>query len=202
MSSPTTSCPAHLTPYFEAAATFGGGFRALLWASPKTQRARFEAIRRSVDLNGRVMLDAGCGRADLLGHLIQQRTHPSQYIGLEAIEPLAVAAEAHAYPGARILRGDFVEEPLRLFVGAEVIVFSGSLNTLDDLSFYATLRHAIEAAGQTVVFNFLSSPALAGRKYLFWRSPGEVSEFVRPLCAGVKMYEDYLHGDCTILLRK
>jgi hypothetical protein len=198
----TTSCPAHLTPYFEAAATFGGGFRALLWASPKTQRARFEAIRRSVNLNDRVVLDAGCGRADLLGHLIQQHTYPAQYIGLEAIESLAVAAEAHGYPNARIIRGDFVVEPVRLFVGADVIVFSGSLNTLDDLAFYATLGHAIKAASQTVVFNFLSSAALAGKKYLFWRSPGEVAEFVRPLCAGVKTCEDYLHGDCTMVLGK
>ena len=60
----------YLTPYRDAAEEFGAGFGALLWASPKTQRARFEAIRRACSLEGRDILDVGCGRADLLDYLL------------------------------------------------------------------------------------------------------------------------------------
>lgn len=192
----------YLAPYFDAAAQYGGGFRSLLWASPKTQRARFAAIERAARLEGRVVLDAGCGRADLLKFLLDRGVRPSEYIGLEAVDTLARAAEECRYEQARILRGDFVSDPLRLCVGAETIVFSGSLNTLTDREFYATLGHAFMASGAEVVFNFLSSPALAGKLYLFWRSTAAVEGFARTMTAQVDVYEDYLHGDCTVAMRK
>ena len=50
-----------------------------------------------------------------------------------------------------------------MFVGADVIAFSGSLNTMDDETFYATLRRAYDATAATLVFNFLASPFLAAR---------------------------------------
>lgn len=199
---PGTIPAPHLVPYVEAAARHGGGFRSLLWASPKTQRARFAAITRAVDFDGRIVLDAGCGRADLLGYLLKQRIRPAEYIGLEAVEELANAAGECRHDRARIVRGDFVREPLRLCMGAEAIVFSGSLNTLRDPEFYATLRHAFMATGEDLVFNFLSSSALAGKQYLFWRSTGDVERFGRMLTSRVDVYEDYLNGDCTIALRK
>lgn len=197
-----TDTEPYLAPYVDAAAQHGSGFRSLLWASPKTQKARFAAIERAVRLDGRVVLDAGCGRADLLKFLHDRKVRPFEYVGLEAVDALAGAAEQAGYPQARILRGDFVLEPLRLCVGAEVIVFSGSLNTLTDREFYSTLRHAYMASGDDVVFNFLSSPALAGKLYLFWRSVADVLQFARTLTSQVDVYEDYLHGDCTVAMRK
>jgi hypothetical protein len=192
----------YLAPYLDAAAQYGGGFRSLLWASPKTQRARFAAIERAAHLDGRVVLDAGCGRADLLRFLLERGVRPSEYVGLEAVETLAHAAEHQGYERSRILRGDFVSDPLRLCVGAETIVFSGSLNTLTDWQFYTTLRHAFMASGDEVVFNFLSSSALAGKPYLFWRSPADVERFARTMTNLVDVYQDYLHGDCTVAMRK
>jgi len=192
----------YLAPYIDAARQHGGAFRSLLWASPKTQRARFAAIARAVKLDGRVLLDAGCGRADLLKYLLDCDIHPFEYVGLEAVDTLAQAAINSRYERARILSGDFVSEPLRLCVGAEVIVFSGSLNTLPDDIFRRTLRHAFMASGEEVIFNFLSSPALAGKEYLYWRSPADVVEFARTLTDDVESWDDYLHGDCTVLLRK
>jgi hypothetical protein len=127
---------------------------------------------------------------------------PFEYVGLEAVEALARAAEQCRFEQARILKGDFVSNPLRLCVGAETIVFSGSLNTLADREFYATLRHAFMASGEQVVFNFLSSPALAGKLYLFWRSTAEVEKFARTMTDQVEVYEDYLHGDCTLAMGK
>jgi SAM-dependent methyltransferase len=201
--------PDYLKPYELAADRHGGGFEALLWASPQTQRLRFEAIVRAAKLAGKSVLDAGCGRADLLAFAAERRIAITEYIGLEAVEVLADAAEeaASAIGGrmrteVRILRGDFVREPIRLFVGADVVVFSGSLNTLEPGTFYATLGHAWEAAGQTLVFNFLSSSRLAGREYLHWHEPIDVLRFVQKLSSEVVTIGDYLQGDTTIALSK
>lgn len=192
----------YLQPYVDATAAHGAQFGALLWASPATQSARFAAIREIVDLNGKSVLDVGCGRADLLEHLLQRGIRPADYVGIEALDALADAADAKRLPRATIIRADFVAEPLRLFVGAEVVLFSGSLNTADDAVFYSTLTKAFDAAAQTLVFNFLSSPQLAGKSYLHWRRPENVIRFAQSLSPCVEQRDDYLPGDVTIRVEK
>lgn len=192
----------YLAPYLRASQQYGAGFGALLWASRKTQRARFEAIRRAYDLEGKSLLDAGCGRADLMEYLLDRNIHPADYVGLEAVEALAAAAKARNYPNAQIIRADFVRDPARLFVGADVVVFSGSLNTLDAQTFYATVRRAFDATAEAVVFNFLCSPALAGKDYLLWHQPEAVLGFAGQLAGNVHVLNDYLPGDCTVAMLK
>src|SRR3954452_4578701 len=88
--------PPYLAPYVEAARSPGGSFGSLLWASPATQSARFEAIRRIYDPAGRSLLDVGCGRAGYLGSLLDRGIRPAASIGIEAVGPLADAAEERA----------------------------------------------------------------------------------------------------------
>ena len=192
----------YLSPYLRAAEQHGAGFESLLWASPTTQRTRFEAIRGMYDSSDKIVLDAGCGRADYLAYLIEMGVRPAWYIGIEGVEALAAAAEKRQFPKARIIRGDFVRDPVRLFVGADVVVFSGSLNTMADPEFYSTIRRAYDAATEAVVFNFLCSADLAGRDYLHWRSKWDVVEFAQQFCRNVTLKDDYLEGDCTARLVK
>jgi SAM-dependent methyltransferase len=197
--------PDYLVPYLRAAEVYGSGFRSLLWASPDTQAARFDAVCRAVDLTGAAVLDVGCGRADLLDFLNRRGVAFAEYLGIEAVPDVAAAAEAKAIASstpARIIRGDFVREPARLFVGADVVVFSGSLNTAADATFYGTLLRAYDAAAETLVFNFLSTADLAGAEYLSWRARGDVLSFVNGLGGEVRVLEDYLPGDCTIAVVK
>jgi hypothetical protein len=190
--------PSYLKPYLDAARAHGAGFGSLLWASPVTQAARFEAISRIVSLQGRSVLDLGCGRADFLDFLLDRGLRPADYIGIEGVDTLAEAAESKGLPNATIVRCDFVAEPSRMFVGADVVVLSGSLNTADDTVFYETLRRARDAAAGTLVFNFLSSPLLAGQSYLHWRRPEDVLQFARQRSRDVATLDDYLPGDMTV----
>jgi hypothetical protein len=203
MTEPTVSAAplnerSYLRPYLDAAAAHGAGFGSLLWASPQTQAVRFDAIRRITELSGKSLLDVGCGRADLLEHLLARGVRPADYVGIEAVDALADAAEAKRLPGATIVRADFVAEPIRMFVGADVVVFSGSLNTADDAVFYTTLARAFDAATEALVFNFLSSTTLAGQPHLFWRRPDDVTRFARTLSDDVRTLDDYLSGDTTV----
>lgn len=148
------------------------------------------------------MLDVGCGRADLLDYLHQREIMPNDYVGLEAVDELVLAAEAKRHPNCRIIRADFIAEARRLFVGADVVVFSGSLNTLNRQEFFLSVRRAFDACADAVAFNFLSSPALAGKDYLTWHHPDDVLAFARSIGAEVSSLDDYLDGDCTLLLRR
>jgi len=194
----------YLVPYLKAAERHGAGFGALLWASPETQATRFDAIERLGRLHGKSVLDVGCGRADLLAYLLGRGVRPADYTGIEAVAELASAAVgncAGARVPARVIRADFLREPLRLFVGADVVVFSGSLNTVEDGPFYDTLRRAFEATADVVVFNFLCSPYLAGAEYLRWRRPSDVLGYCSQLTRDVRTLENYLQGDFTVALR-
>ncbi len=194
--------PEYLKPYTRAVEKHGAGFGSLLWATPRTQEDRFEAISRLYEFTGRTVLDAGCGRADFLDYLQKNRMTPMHYVGLEAVAELAAAARGKKHRDCLIVEADFVSEPARLLVGADAVVFSGSLNTLDADVFYATIRVAYEAAVEAVVFNFLSSSDLAAAFWLRWHRPEDVLAFARTLSARVELLDDYMQGDTTICLHK
>jgi SAM-dependent methyltransferase len=195
--------PFYLYPYHDARRQGAKGFDALLWSSREGQRVRFEAIARSCPLAEAKILDVGCGRADLLGYLLERGIVPAHYTGLDVIPASLRAARRKKYPHCEILRAaDFVRKPEKLQVGAGVVVFSGSLNTLSRPQFYRTLRAAWEATGEWLVFNFLSSQIWCGEDWLSWHRRSSVLAFCRSL-GGVPRYdESYLEGDCTVAVRK
>jgi len=192
----------YLEPYRRAASRHGDRFGSLLWASPSTQAARFDAICRLADLSGRRVVDAGCGRADLMDFLALRDVNPAEYVGIEAVDELASAAMRKNWPGAHIVHGDFVSEPGLLNIGAEVIVFSGSLNTLERAQFYLSLRQGFEAAGEVMVFNFLAARHIASAEWLRWHRVDDVLKFARELSGHVRGLDDYLDGDCTVAVYK
>jgi SAM-dependent methyltransferase len=203
MTNPRLAAP-YLTPYLRAAMMHRDGFGSLLWANPETQTIRFDAIQRLGKLGGKSMLDVGCGRADLYDYLLAKNVKVNDYIGLEAVPALADAVERKMdqYPNVSVIRADFVAEPQRLFVAADVIVFSGSLNTLEESDFTNVIRRAFDAAAEAVVFNYLDSPDLAGAAYLRWRKPAEVMQLVKSLGPRVETLSDYLPGDSTVAVFK
>ncbi|MDB5318565.1 MAG: hypothetical protein JWN40_196 [Phycisphaerales bacterium] len=195
--------PDYLEPYERAARRHGAGFGSLLWASPQTQALRFEAMRRLVDLTGKRLLDVGCGRADLLDYLLARKVRVASYTGIEGVATLAEAARAKGHPQCEIIEADFIAQPQQLAAArADVILFSGSLNTMDSSGFYSTLSRAYDAARETLVFNFLCSSRLAGADYLVWHPADEVMAFARTLSDRVRKLEDYLPGDCTVAMGK
>jgi hypothetical protein len=174
----------------------------LLWASPATQAARFEAICRLVNLRRKRVLDVGCGRADFLDYLVRKKVRLDSYVGIEGVAALAEVACEKGNGVARIVQGDFVANPQLLETGAQVVVICGSLNTMDAEGFYSTLRRAYAAAEEALVFNFLCSSRLAGADYLSWHPVEEVLGFARTLSDRVRKVEDYLVGDCTVMMGK
>ncbi len=194
--------PGYLEPYVRAAGKFGGGFGSLLWASPKTQAARFGAIARAADLHDRSLLDVGCGRADLLEYLLRQNIALRRYVGLEVIDELLFAARRKGLPNAEIVQGDFVRDSSLLDCGVDVLIFCGSLNTLDEATFYSILDAGVAAARQTLVFNFLCAATLAASPYLTWHRSEEVMSWAAKRSDRVRLWDDYLNGDATIAIGK
>lgn len=194
--------PTYLAPYFDAAQQHGAGFLSLLWASPDTQAARFDAMQRLTSFKGRTVLDVGCGRADLLDYLLLKHLGPADYIGIETIPDLLHAAREKEHRGAKIIDADFVLKPASMFVGAQIVAISGSLNTLDTPTFYSTIRRAFDATAEVLMFNFLDAPSLAAASYLTWHKRDDVLAFARTLSPSARIVSDYLDGDSTIAIQR
>ena len=174
----------------------------MLWEDRRAQEVRFEAIRRNCPLDGLHVLDVGCGHGDLLAYLRSHQVFPAKYTGIEAPSAGGRFAGLRHQENARIVAADFVKAPGALAVGADVLVFSGSLNLLATRPFYRTLEAAWAAAGRCLAFNFLDSQALTGERWLKWHRRATVLAFGRRLAKRVIVDHAYEDGDCTVVMYK
>lgn len=203
----------YLDPYRKAVDRFGPGFEATLWLSREKQVLRFSVIASMVDLADRVVIDAGCALGDFAAYLTSEGIRARAYIGLEGVPELVEEARGRGLPGSRFELVDFVERKdaftcsLPKGLAPEIVVFSGSLNTLAQERALEVLDRAWKACEEAVVFNFLSEchrppggpdPGPAKRF-----DPVEVLEWALSRTPRVILRQDYMCGhDATIAMLK
>jgi len=157
----------YLDPYRDAVRDGGPRFESLLWKNPDAQRLRFDVMIEVCDLHGRAIADLGAGLGDLALRMHERGVEYGRYIGVEGVPELADEGEKKlaGVPECAWRTGDFVADAglfKRLVKddGAEVLAFSGSLNTLAQPDAERVLDRAWDAVagvkGGQLVFNFLS----------------------------------------------
>lgn len=154
--------PDYLEPYLRAVDSCGPGFPALLFSSRELQQRRFAVFAATIALTDRCIADLGSGHADLLRWLDEQAIAYTRYVAVEAIAAFDRLARRE-HPRARFVCRDFVAEP-ELFAelvrdhGVDTLLFSGSLNTLDDARALEVLDRAwaVLRPGAVLAFNFLA----------------------------------------------
>lgn len=157
-SSPAPTPPPYLQPYRRSLAEHGSNFEVTLWASKRSQELRFGVFNEMAFLGGKHLLDAGCARGDLAEYLLRQHVEYGQYVGLDAMAELVQFARSRGLPRTQFHHGDIVADPAVLATGApQVILISGTLNTMCDDQVQAVLAGAWRATSQSLLFNFLSA---------------------------------------------
>lgn len=161
----------YLQPYEDATRRQGPGFESQLWMSREAQDTRFGVLCDLGRFEGRVVADLGCGVGDFPIYIQKHRpdAFPKSYIGIEGVHAMAEHAReriADEGIGRTLIEvGDFVADEslpdlLVTDAGAEVFVFSGSLNTLAQERALVVLGRfwdALQSSGRgTLMFNFLS----------------------------------------------
>lgn len=160
--------PGYLRPYAEVASRVGAQFEALLWQSAEGQRRRFDVLAEMIEPEKRSIADLGCGRVDLLVHLHTLRRVPRRYVGVDGLRAMVEAGQRlideHHFPNAEAHELDFVADADALpelvrACGIDTLIFSGSLNTLEQPMAEDVLHRAYDAAppGGLLAFNFLSN---------------------------------------------
>jgi len=158
VSSDTDDPRPYLTPYQRAVVRRGGeDFGATLWASPQSQALRFRVFAEMVDLTGRSILDAGCGRGDFALWLHDHRLAFGRYVGVDAVDEVIDAARRRGMPRCSFHCGDLLRDAGAWRHGEpDVVCVSGTLNTMSQADAEAILDHAWRATRDVLLFNFLS----------------------------------------------
>lgn len=159
----------YLLPYRAMIQKHGASFEATGWKNRDMQITRFDVMLPMVDFTGRIVVDAGSGLGGLAEHLSTRGIEYGRYIGLDAMKKMVEQSRAKKLAEAEFVVCDFASDvdAFSRFTkeaggkGIEVVVFSGSLNTMRQDEAIGVLERAWEAASEAVVFNFLSNRARA-----------------------------------------
>lgn len=199
----------YLEPYRQSHRRHGSAFEVTLWASPQSQRLRFEVFSQMGFLAGKRILDAGCSRGDFAAFLVEQEIPFKHYVGIDALCEVVEFAQQRDLPNCEFQCGDFVTNPAILaHARADVVCISGTLNTMDDAHVLAVLEAAWTASRQMLLFNFLSDLAGPGAPpqddYARRLDALELIAWATAKTPYVAFRQDYFKEghDATILMRK
>jgi SAM-dependent methyltransferase len=172
------------------------------WADAASQEARYRVLADNVPLDGKSLLDVGCGLGDLFGFL-RSRGVAVRYVGVDIVAKMADAARRR-FPEGRFVQGDvFADHPF----GQErfnVVFCSGvfNLNLGNNRQFLpAALGRQFELADEHAVFNLLHHRTTERYEHCAYFDPAEVVAMVVKLAADVRVIDDYLHNDFTVICR-
>lgn len=174
---------------------YGDSVEACQWGSPYAQQFRFLQLIQIDNLNGKSILDVGCGRGDLYGFM-KSRGVECQYTGIDLVPGLIELASAK-YPEAEFLNLDLTCEPLdRKF---DLVMMSGLFS--NDLGepresaeayMQTLLKAAWEKCSRAMAFNFMSSYLTISDPELVFFDPERVLGFcIRELSRKVALLHYY-----------
>ena len=187
--------------YYDALVSeHGHHFRACDYGRAESQRLKFQVLSEVMALEGKSVLDIGCGFADFSDYL-KSRYDRITYAGIDvSAEMVREASKLH--PDLRIAHGNFLEAEH----DPHDIVFANGIFYLLGEAAWPIMKRLIarmyETARVAIAFNSLSSWATTQEAGEFYAEPSKVLDYCRTLCSRVVLRHDYLPHDFTIYLYK
>lgn len=189
------------------------------WADRPSQLARFEVLAQCVELDGRSLLDVGCGLGDLYEYLagLGRRV---EYTGVDIVGPMVEEARRR-HPGAAFYWGDvFSDTPAVLDADGrtadadhshlnplagrrfDVVFCSGvfNLNLGNNGDFLGrAVGRLFELARGHVVFNLLHHRTASRYAHCVYYDPEQVAALLKDWPCRVRIVDHYLHNDFTVV---
>jgi len=177
-----------------------GTVEALGWRGIESQIKRFEALSRVGDLNGRTLLDVGCGYGDLKGYLDQQFSGFT-YIGIDQM-PEFINEAKERYKNrldTHFFQTDFTAVD---FPSVDFVIASGALGyRCENPDFYGNMiRKMYEAATRAVAFNMLDAERFPEHPLLVGHDCDKIVALCRTLAPRVTVARNYLEDDFAVFM--
>jgi trans-aconitate methyltransferase len=189
----------------------GSGPKAVGWNDVRSQTARFAALCKVGDLEGRSVLDVGCGLGDFHKYLIDHY-ESVDYTGID-INPRYIESARQLYPDVHFEVADFEEYAGEPACNAVAImgrpfdyvcasgVFAVKIPNYKDI-YFGQIKKMFTLARKGIAFTMLDAEYHNNDKEYAAYSVEEVRAFCLSLADDVVVYHDYLPHDFTVILRR
>lgn len=187
--------------YNKSLAEYGEGPKALLWWDYRSMAIRFRELVKDVPLDGKSVLDAGCGMGDLLPYLYAKSTS-FKYLGVDVNKGFIDIANKR-YEGH-----DFkVADPFKNRIGAfDVVLSSGVMNGNYEgwLERRKQMISALfEQTNQVLAFNMAGGlKPIPHDSLIAYADAQDFFEFCKTLSNRVILRTHYLQKDFTVVMFK
>jgi SAM-dependent methyltransferase len=186
--------------YEDKVRTYGFDHRGLGFRSRSSQVKRFEALLQVGDLDGRRVLDVGCGFGDLLAFLHERGIEPV-YTGIDVCEPMVRRCVERFGASGRFVVADVLEyEPEEPY---DFVLASGLFGLDAEGSrerILPTLERMVGWARMGMAVNFLSAAYPSPVENRIYVEPGKAIEVALTLAPSVRLDHSYLPNDFTLYL--
>ena len=188
-----------ITRYSDRYRKLGRHAHTLGWGSEEQQRYRFAQALRATALDGKSVLDIGCGFGDFLSSCSDVGCRLKDYTGWD-INPDLIAEAKQQHPSSSFAVLNLAEQEELLPV-AEVGVMLGVLNlnfkkAYDNMTFSKMMiQKAFSAVSETLVVDFLSlyrTPDYPEEDFVFYHNPVDMLAFALELTPNVRLLHDYV----------
>lgn len=180
---------------------YGAGPKALLWWDYRSMAIRFRELVKNVPVEGKTIMDAGCGLGDLLPYLYTKSAN-FHYIGYDRKPEFIEDARRH-YEGHQFKVGDPMNNRLGLF---DVVISSGVMN--GNVKNWLKKRQKMIAnlfdqTGEVLAFNMAGGlKPIQDDSLIAYADAKEIYEYCKTLTKHVKLNTEYLDKDFTITMFK
>ena len=176
-------------------------YQILDWETEESHLLRFEVLLDRVPLEGRSVLDIGCGVGDLY-RFLSERVEHFEYTGVDILERMVDEAKLR-HPGATFVCDDIACTG-SFSPNSFSVVFCSGLFNLDigeNGMLDTCLPKFVEIARDFVVFNLLDSSSPDRDEAYVYYEPDRVAELVSRFCRCVEIVEGYLPNDFTVVMK-
>jgi len=181
---------------------YGYNHKTVGWGSDVDQILRFEVLCRGLELQGKSVLDVGCGLGDLVPFLEDKIGKEFTYTGIDIAPKLVQSAnDKFGKENIRFICTEMSKLPKNEVY--DVVFLSGALNyRVEDNVEYAktVIEELYHRSREAVAVNFLSSYVDYETEKNFHYSPEDMFSFSKGLTRWVKLYHDYPLWEFTVQL--
>lgn len=170
---------------------------AVSWRSSSSQNIRFQVLSEVGDMQGRSVLDVGCGLGDLYP-VLKAVYEDIDYTGID-VSGAYIAAAREKYSNAHFEVMDFADHEGEL----DFVLASGALTFKVENAqeiYFEMVRKMFETARVALAFNMLNREEHSDDETFTAYAIPEVEKFCRTLTEGVVVRTDYLPHDFTVYM--
>lgn len=182
---------------------FGPSYEALNWGSKHSQQLRFKILAEVGCLEGKSVLDVGCGLGDFATWL-DLRGINSEYTGLD-LTPSILEQAQKKHPKLKFIQGSILDRGLLENQKFDFVIASGIFYTYSlggDSWFQSAVNRLWELCNEGVAFNSLSEWSGTKEPDEYYANPTSTLNYCKTLTPWLTLRHDYHPRDFTMYLSR